>query len=436
MKTLFTLLFVGALLCAPFMATAQEDLASGTYFFTPVVIPQLAYRDILRAETEGWTREEFVAQQNAWRNLELAVSSKDARGGYAELSTALWDKTNNIWQNNYKTTYNSIYNGSNLVEEKEIITSYGGNTSNVKNVYTYYPNKTEKQIDVYYNNGGSYSLVSNVYVLYDANNKRRVDSVVLFNPTRSVVTYYTYDNNGQCIERLERNVPVYFGTDTVSQALYEYYNTGELKRLVTFYGVANLPWVEREVREYTYTQAGKVDKLYFWYRQTQNTSLDLLAIYGHYYANNKLSSTTLHSFQAGQEYYTDSIVLNYLPNNQYDTAQIYRRGATPTSWATTPTHRMIFAPATTTGVATTAKPIALIKAYPNPTTNTLFVELEAPTDGITDLVVTDMAGKVLKNQPVQLLAGQTTTIALQTQGFAKGIYLLRVGSTTTKIIVE
>ncbi len=435
MKTILTSLFLGILLSMSNLATAQDELSSGAPFYKPVVEPPLAYRDILRTETEGWTREEFIAAQGIWRNVELAVSSRDAFGGFAELSTAYWDTANSFWENNYKAEYSSIYNSNNLVEENELEVSYTGTNFKIKAVYAYYPNKKEKQVDFYYKSGSSFSPSSKTFFLYDANNKRRIDSAVYLNPASSVVTYYTCDNNGRCTESVERNVPQRFGTDTVSQSLYEYYTTGELKRIVSLYNFnQGGPLAKTGMKEYTYTQNGKIDKVFDWYRQ--NDSLELFGIYSHYYTASKLSAITSRYFQAGQENYNDSIILNYLPNNQYDTAKIYRAGATPTSWAATPTHRMIFAPTTTTSIGSAKKLGTALNAYPNPANQTLFVELNAATEGNTDIVLTDITGKVLKTKAVQFFAGQTTKTELQIDDLATGIYMLRAGNNTIKIIKQ
>lgn len=426
---------MGLLLSMPSLTSAQDELASGIPFYKPVVELPLAYRDILRTETEGWTREEFIATQGIWRNVELAVSSRDAFGGFSELSTAYWDTANSFWENNYKAEYSSIYNSESLVEEKELEVNYTGTNFKVKTVYTYYPNKKEKQVDFYYQVGSTYTPESNRFLLYDANNKRRIDSVVYLNPASKIITYYTYDNNGRCTESVERNVPQRFGIDTISQSLYEYYTTGELKRVISLYNFnQGGPLVKIGMKEYTYTQDGKIDKVFDWYRQ--NSSLELFNIYSHYYTASKLSAITSHYFQVGQENYNDSIVLNYLPNNQYDTAKIYRKGATPMSWATTPMHRMIFVPATTTGINKAKSLVTTLKAYPNPVTNTLFVQLDAATNGTTDLVLTDITGKVLKTQTVQFFAGQTTTTELQIDDLATGIYMLRAGNNTIKVIKQ
>lgn len=434
MKTLFTILITGILFYLPTITKAQNELTVG---FIPhkVVNPPLAYRDILRTYSLDWTREEFLAGQNTWRNVERCVNSKNVFGGFDELSTAFWDTANGIWENYYKTTYNSIYDSNNDLAEQEVNTVYGGNSFVSKSEYTYYPNRKIKSRNSYTKFAGSFQLTSKTNFLYDANENRYKDSSATFNPSENIITYYTYDNNGRCTHELQRYVPKSFW-DTVYEYKYEYYNTGKLKRSSYYYGVSTLPWVERDVKEYTYTQNGEIDKVYQWYRPTQNDSLNLTGIYSHYYANNKLASTTSHFFNNGQEQFVDSIVLHYLPNGQYDTAQVYIAGASPTTWEITNSQRLIFTPNSTTGINKPTATINALKAYPNPTTNSLFVELNAATDGSTDLVLTDLSGRVLKTKAVSFFAGQTITTELQIDDLATGIYILRAGSSTIKIIKQ
>lgn len=434
MKTILTLLITGILFYLPTITKAQDELSSG---FIPhkVVEPPLAYRDILRTHSLDWTREGFLAGQNTWRNVELCVNSKNVFGGFDELSAAYWDTVNNIWENNYKTIYRSIYDSNNKLVELEKSTSYGGNSFVNKEEYIYNTNLTIKEQLSYTKSGSSFQLSSRTNFLYNANGKRIKDSTRTFNPVNNIITFYTYDNNGNCVNEIQRYIPKNF-LDTTYEYKYEYYNTGKLKRLISFYGSSALPWVERDVKEYTYTQNGEIDKVYWWYRPTQNDNLNLTRIYNHYYANNKLLSMASHFFNNGQEQFADSIVLNYLPNGQYDTAQVYRAGLSSTTWETTNSHRIIFTPNSTTGINRPLATVGKLKAYPNPTTETLFVELNAAIDGSTDLMLTDVTGKILKTKPVSFFAGQTTTTELHIDDLVSGIYILRAGNSTIKVIKQ
>lgn len=432
MKTILTLFITGILFYMPTITKAQDELSSG-FTSHKVVNPPLAYRDILRTQSLDWTKEVFLAGQNTWRNVELCVNSKNVFGGFDELSTAYWDTVNNAWENNYKTTYNSIYDNNNDLVEQEVNTVYGGNSFVSKNEYTYYPNRKVKSQNSYTKFAGSFQLTSKTNFLYDANENRYKDSSTTFNPSNNIITFYTYDNNGNCVHEIQRYIPKNFW-DTINEYKYEYYNTGKLKRMAYYYGSGTLPWLDRNVKEYTYTQNGEIDKIYQWLRQPQEgDSLKLRSIYSHYYTNSRLSSMSLHS---GTGQFVDSIVLNYLPNGQYDTAQVYRAGASPTTWESTNSQRIIFTPNSTTGINKPAATIGTLKAYPNPTSNTLFVELSTATNGNTNLVLIDLSGRVLKTKPVSFFAGQTTTTELQIDELATGIYMLRVGNNTIKVFKQ
>ena len=437
MKTILTSFFAGALLYLPLITKAQENLAGGISTYPPVVEPPTAYRDILRVKSQGFLRQEYIANIGTWRNVEQNISSKDVFGGFDELSVSTWDTINGIWETVYKTAYTTSYNSNNLPVERIVSTTYNGNTFTSKTDYDYFTNQKVKQADMSFKNGSTFVLSAKVYFLFDANGTRYRDSVALFNPNRSVITNYTYDNNGSCTHALERNVPVYFGTDTVTENKYEYYSNGKLKRLTFYYGSASLPWVEREVTEYTYTQNGEIDKIYVWYRDTQNSNLVLSRIYGQYYTNNKLSSMVSHFFGSmQQDVYYDSIVLNYLPNGQYDTAKVYRADASLSAWESTNSHRFIFTPNSTTGINKPAATVGALKAYPNPATETLFVEIDPTITDVVDVTFTDMTGKVLKTQQLSVFAGTAASTQLPLTGIANGIYTLRVGNSALKVVKQ
>lgn len=435
MKTLFTLLITGILFYLPTTTKAQYELTSG---FIPhkVVNYPLAYNDILRTHSLNWTKEEFLAGQNTWRNVERCVNSKNIFGGFDELSTAYWDTVNNAWENNYKTVYGSIYDSNNNLVELERSITYGGNTFVNKDEYTFNPNNTLKEKLNYIKSANTFQLSSKTSYLFNANGKRVKDSTRTFNPPDNIITFYTYDNNGNCVHEIQRYIPKGF-YDTMYEYKYEYYNTGKIKRIAQYWGMGTLPWLERNVKEYTYTQNGEIDKVYEWNRRPQEgDSLKLYYVFSHYYTNNRLSSMSMHSLANGSELFLDSIVLNYLPNGQYDTAQVYRAGTAPTTWESTNSQRIIFTPNSTTGINKPAATVGSLKAYPNPTANNLFVEFETIANSVIELRLADLTGKALKTQTVFVEAGKTNTLTLQTDNLAAGIYLLHAGQQTIKVIKQ
>jgi hypothetical protein len=68
-----------------------------------------------------------------------------------------------------------------------------------------------------------------------------------------------------------------------------------------------------------------------------------------------------------------------------------------------------------------------LKVYPQPTANTATVELNSTRTGMTNLTLTDLSGRVVLQQNVATVEG-LTQIPLNTEGVAKGLYLLRVSN--------
>jgi hypothetical protein len=68
-----------------------------------------------------------------------------------------------------------------------------------------------------------------------------------------------------------------------------------------------------------------------------------------------------------------------------------------------------------------------LKVYPQPAANNATIELTNDRAGMTTLVLTDMAGRVVLQQNVATVEG-LTQIALNTEGVAKGLYLLRISN--------
>jgi CubicO group peptidase (beta-lactamase class C family) len=83
--------------------------------------------------------------------------------------------------------------------------------------------------------------------------------------------------------------------------------------------------------------------------------------------------------------------------------------------------------------------LTITSLYPTPLRQALTLQVAAPVAGPATLLLTDMAGKVLLQKSLSLLAGGNT-VALPVGGLAGGCYLLRVvsagGEEVRKVVVE
>jgi hypothetical protein len=89
-----------------------------------------------------------------------------------------------------------------------------------------------------------------------------------------------------------------------------------------------------------------------------------------------------------------------------------------------------------TGIKQVANNTLKIAAYPNPASTNLFVEINAQIDGEATLELTDLTGKILKTQALDLLKGQSNNIEIDITDVPQGLYLLHAGNQTLKIIKE
>ena len=71
---------------------------------------------------------------------------------------------------------------------------------------------------------------------------------------------------------------------------------------------------------------------------------------------------------------------------------------------------------------------SLIRNYPNPTENKLTISIEN-IDGDVSFIITDLSGKVVNTGSTKQ---QETVVDLSS--VQNGIYLLKVGNTTTRIV--
>ncbi len=68
-----------------------------------------------------------------------------------------------------------------------------------------------------------------------------------------------------------------------------------------------------------------------------------------------------------------------------------------------------------------------LSIYPNPTTDFLILELDQLASDL-DYVLTDMNGKIIRNQPIE-----STKTAIDMRAYAKGAYHLTLKNTTTSL---
>jgi hypothetical protein len=85
--------------------------------------------------------------------------------------------------------------------------------------------------------------------------------------------------------------------------------------------------------------------------------------------------------------------------------------------------------------------IAFIDVYPNPVKNLLKIKLASATANKVDIVITDLAGRIIKQQPAKLVAGDNL-VEIATASMQAGQYFVKAtcsngcGSGIIKIVKE
>jgi hypothetical protein len=439
MKTIFnTITGIAMLFFICGQAVAQDVLRFGVTPNNPVVVLPFFYWDLLHTSAEGWTLQYYNTNNtpNTWSNYEKSINLKNSNGQFTEVTTLNWNSNTKKWENSYKNLYsyiNDVNNKPVVVTWEKDLPSYNGAVR--------FENTFEQglltEMTVNFKNGGSFFPYTHILINYDAAGNRVLDSGVnIQSSTPNYKSFYEYDNQHHCTKEsywaLSNNV-----LKLQNYSVYTY-NTGGKLETTNVFNIDNVGNDEQIAGyNFTYTPAGNIDVATIYQLNATTNSMEPDEQYKHYYnSQNKLIAMVSRFYNnTGKWTNSDSFVFNYLPSGAYDTAYIFSGDAAST-WETTPAQRLVFDAQTSTGIGNTTKPLTTIKAYPNPTTNTLFVEFDALTTQTTHVTLADITGKVVKTQPIQLFAGQTTTIQMFVEDVAAGIYTLKAGNTTIKIVKQ
>lgn len=434
MKTfIYRLLGIGMLLSLGGQAIGQASLKYGLTPNNPVVSPPFLYLDLLCTTSAGWVWQYRTTPPLRWNNYEKVVNTKSADGDLTEVKTLHWSTNTQTWQTVYNNLYTYQKDANNNVLQvtwEQTIPNYVGavqfdNTYNAQG-------RLEESI-VSFRNGGVYVPTTHIYMKHDAVGNRVLDSGVnIPTSTNNLMIYYEYDNNNRCVRQMETILSANNVFDTTTTTSYTYTVDGRLNAKLIEYKKSSDRRIDASLYTYTYTPTGKIDEMTTYLKDTSSTQMDNDMFYKHYYnAQNKLAAMVFKQPTLKGWGTQDSIVMNYLPNGEYDTAHFYG-GDGDMAWESSYSQRFLF-DKNTTGIPQVNNITTHLTAYPNPATNTLFVEVEASTNGTTELVLTDMTGRVLNTQTLTLFAGQPINTQIKLNGMATGFYMLRAGNKTIKI---
>lgn len=420
------------IVCLLFCGTvnAQDHLWEDIPDVEPVVKPPLAYFDLLRNITPGWTTQKNTG--GVWNDLYIDIHKKNSDGRFTQLSH-YWNRPTG-WDTitDYEIAYTKA--GGTITGIAKRTRTGGAETYfETKAAFSYSGGRLQKTAaSERIAPSTSYTPSYDEFYVYDVGGRRILDSAAHLISSEVFNTRYDYDNNGRCIKR-----SLIYATggqnDTMEYTLYEYNTGGQLVKSTLFNDLmSNDTFIEYNKDEYTYNVNGEVEtitehRFVFAFSQMQPQNF--------YWQTFDTQGTLLtmgsKSFSQGWRN-KDSIIFSHLPGGEFDTSYVYS-GVGATGWETTASQRYIFRKAST-GIKETEKNIGL-RCYPNPATDRLAVEINMEKSGHLQLQLTDMTGKRLQAIDTFASAG-INTIDMPLHTLAPGIYFLTAGNTTVKIIKQ
>jgi hypothetical protein len=413
------------------LVIAQDNIRHGVAITNEVDVPY-AYWDILRQSTNGWLWQK--KDGNNWEDYEKTIQRKDSKGRFTRIETQRWSDFENKWLIVRNNGYSFVENSQN--ELMKVIYGMKTNTRDLTYEYEYTYNNSKISSSKTYSkdnaNGFPKFNSINEFYLYDTNGKKIKDSVIWTSPFQLWQRRYLYDINNNLISGITINNTT--GSDTMFGNLYEYNpdNTLKVKRQIR----NSISYIDKE-EYYTYNINGKIKELTIIDRVNTAQTLTPRDRYKHYYENDeRLVAVVWQRYSNNNWINLDSIAFNYLPNGNFDTAFIYKRITSSTyEWKKEYSERIIFDYSNYVGIATPHNNFELL-VYPNPTSTVLTVSITPESDGNELLLLTDLIGKQIHTEVLNFTRGEKQNIQINMGTIPKGLYLLKVGVKTLKIIKE
>ena len=421
--------FILILLLFPFVAKTQNKIAADLKIVAPVVAMPYAHLDLLRVKTDGFTVQEYI--NNAWQVYSVDISTKNTDSRFLELKRYAYNFFTLEPDTVFYVDQVFVTDNNNRITELSRITRVSSSIGykETKVVFTYAGANLEKTTATERNTTSQvYKPWYEEFYFYDSAGKRIGDSIIVAGSSGPQKTNYEYDINNRCVKSSAINK---LG-DTGLYYLYEYNTLGLLTKYTVYLNFGTM--TKYEIRDYSYNANGQLisHEAALYSPITQKMTPQALYLQ-HFNGQGHLTQMVYKAYVSNEFANRDSIVLNPLPNGNYDTSYAYRH-LTANTWEQTPLQRYIFNKSSSTGVAKTIVPDFAINAYPNPVTNNLTVDFELVTGGSFEFTLTDITGKTVKTITAYNFEPGRKSIAVNMTDITPGIYFLNYGSNTVKVI--
>lgn len=440
MKTVFLRYWCALLLLGAIIPSfGQNNLRYGVTAVPQVVNEPITYYDVLRSSSKGWVQQTLNINTSIWEDFEKTINLRNPDGYFTELNTKYWVDGSGSWETDYQSTYQYQKDANNKVIEMiyDVLSAFDSYT--VRYTFTYDQNRLS-EVEVAFKNGAIFYPSTHTIIKYNGLGQRIQDSLIDATTSEAVsMREYEYDNNGNCFRELGWGKMQDDTWDTSMMFLNEYFAGGKLKRRVSYYQNAQNDLVDNFYDEYSYTNAGNVDALTMFIKQNPSAPFNPFMNYKHYYdGQNKLQTIVSKTYSLAMARWNndDSILLNYVTaGGGYDTSYIHTAANNGTAWSSNPTDRLVFEK-NATGIKPIVNNKLNMRAYPNPASTELVVEINAFVDGEATIELTDLTGKRIKTNGIDLLKGQTNTVKIDLSDIPQGLYLLHAGNQTVKLVKE
>lgn len=399
--------------------SAQYRLLVGVPSSYNLVERPLVYHDIMRTQLPSWIREYKESNNDNWEKLNMVINKKDANGKLTTLNYYNYNADESKWDTVYINQYQYTLSNNNIVSERRDRWSDGQTFTYSTDSFLFQNNQLIKQFISYSANPSNSETIK--FYTYDNNGKLLFDSsrVTTAQLQYSVNGNYYYNSYNQLIRYFDR-----IGSDTVRDYRFDYtLNKLAVYEVYSFNAIQGKFLLEKE--EYTYDDLGRVKEAIMFFK-TDNDPFPSLYKHG-YTQDGKLSWTTRYEKNISNVWLMkDSIAINY-KNGTADTSYGYI-STNGTSWNNWPSFRYVFNSAFT-GMNTIDQGLLQFNVYPNPTRETLNIQLNQ-RDNIKRITVTDLLGKTL--------LVSTTSGPISMEGIRPGTYFVTVetdNSTGTRKII-
>lgn len=399
------------------------------------------YWDVLSHNSNGWLIEYQDSVTKNWDRTERRVIKTDARNRILLMDYQLWLKGELTWASVNKESCTVEENNQNQIEKvSSFIKRFSYPFDTYFDYHFRYTNNRLDELDIFWDESKkpTTSVGLRTFFKYNSIGQRVQDSTIAFpSMINQLKTDFGYDNKGRVIKKLSQRYIYSNSTLFYIDSMFWEYEFDASDRITSIIEYSGNPLKLNRKQTYTYNTNSNVDEsvVYFGSFGTNNDTLARQNFYKQYFdKSNRLVAVVERTSVSSWEN-VDSIAITYRPDGSYDSAFIYP-GVNQTNWSSNYNRRLSFYNLLSLPVETVNKTETKIVAYPNPTSSALNISFTPQTSGSMLFSLTDIRGKQIHTEMVNCVNGVEQNTKIDISHLPSGLYFLKVGTKTLKIIKE